>query len=187
MPALPISNVRQNLFGLVQQVNDDHDPLTVVTKSGQNAVLVAESDWNSLMETLYVLQTHGGVHLLKSAQDAREGRTQAHTLIEPDAETSEEEWPPFEDMTDELKALASKVASLREQFAALPVPEAPAAAGLVDELRQFVVHIAHVSARPPLLMYHPAPAEEAQHEDLPDMPDMPAPVRAVSGEPRRRA
>ncbi|WP_109528421.1 MULTISPECIES: type II toxin-antitoxin system Phd/YefM family antitoxin [Nocardia] len=88
MPALPISKVRQNLFGLVQQVNDDHDPLTVVTKTGENAVLVAESDWNSLMETLYVLQTHGGVQLLKSAQDARDGRTQAHALIDPDADTS---------------------------------------------------------------------------------------------------
>ncbi|WP_406234373.1 type II toxin-antitoxin system Phd/YefM family antitoxin [Nocardia sp. NBC_01009] len=89
MSALPISKVRQNLFGLVQQVNDDHDPLTVVTKSGENAVLVAESDWNSLMETLYVLQTHGGVELLKSAQDARDGRTQAHALIDPDGEAED--------------------------------------------------------------------------------------------------
>ncbi|MBH0779981.1 type II toxin-antitoxin system Phd/YefM family antitoxin [Nocardia bovistercoris] len=84
MPSLPISNVRQNLFGLVKQVNDDHDPLTVVTKSGENAVLVAESDWNSLMETLYVLRTHGGAELLKSAQDARDGLTQARALIDPD-------------------------------------------------------------------------------------------------------
>ncbi|RDI64682.1 type II toxin-antitoxin system Phd/YefM family antitoxin [Nocardia pseudobrasiliensis] len=88
MPSLPISTVRQKLFGLVQQVNDDHDPLTVVTKTGENAVLVAESDWNSLMETLYVLQTHGGEQLLRSAQDAREGRTQTHALIDPDTEES---------------------------------------------------------------------------------------------------
>lgn len=84
MPSLPISTVRQNLFGLVQQVNDDHEPLTVVTKSGENAVLVAESDWNELMETNYVLRTHGGAQLLKSAQDAREGNTEAHGLIDPD-------------------------------------------------------------------------------------------------------
>ncbi|MFC8042177.1 type II toxin-antitoxin system Phd/YefM family antitoxin [Nocardia sp. NPDC057353] len=87
MPSLPISTVRQNLFGLVQQVNDDHDPLTVVTKTGENAVLVAESDWNSLLETLYVLRTHGGVQLLKSAEDAREGRTEARDLLDPDAPT----------------------------------------------------------------------------------------------------
>ncbi|WP_327115756.1 type II toxin-antitoxin system Phd/YefM family antitoxin [Nocardia sp. NBC_01730] len=84
--ALPISNVRQNLFGLVQQVNDDHDTVTVVSKTGENAVLVAESDWNSLMETLYVLRTHGGVTLLQSAEDARSGRTEAHELIDPDAD-----------------------------------------------------------------------------------------------------
>lgn len=88
MSALPISNVRQDLFGLVKRVNDDHDQVTVVTKTGENAVLVAESDWNSIMETLYVLQTHGGAQLLASAQDAREGRTEAHTLIDPDDETA---------------------------------------------------------------------------------------------------
>ncbi|MFD7842881.1 type II toxin-antitoxin system Phd/YefM family antitoxin [Nocardia sp. NPDC059764] len=88
MPSLPISKVRENLFGLVKQVNDDHDTLTVVTKTGENAVLVAEADWNSLMETLFVLQTHGGVALLKSAADARAGRTSAHALIEPDDESN---------------------------------------------------------------------------------------------------
>lgn len=82
--ALPISTVRQNLFGLVQQVNDDHDTVTVVSKSGENAVLMAESDYNSLMETLYVLRSHGGVALLQSAEDARTGRTETHSLIDPD-------------------------------------------------------------------------------------------------------
>ncbi|WP_067886621.1 type II toxin-antitoxin system Phd/YefM family antitoxin [Nocardia vaccinii] len=85
MTALPISTVRQNLFGLVQQVNDDHDPVTVVSKSGENAVLVAESDWNSLQETLYVLSTHGGVQLLASAEAARRGETEFHELLDPDA------------------------------------------------------------------------------------------------------
>ncbi|MFI6042164.1 type II toxin-antitoxin system Phd/YefM family antitoxin [Nocardia sp. NPDC051321] len=140
MPSLPISNVRQNLFGLVQQVNDDHDPLTVVTKTGENAVLVAESDWNSLMETLYVLQTHGGVHLLKSAQDARDGRTQARALIDPDAETPDEvddastasAEAPVE--SDRLRALIEKLA------------DAAAAAGaptteLIEELRDAGVSI----------------------------------------------
>ncbi len=85
MTALPISNVRQNLFGLVKQVNDDHNPVTVVTKSGENAVLVAESDWDSLQETLYVLSTHGSVHLLASADAARRGETEMHELLDPDA------------------------------------------------------------------------------------------------------
>ncbi|WP_433660659.1 type II toxin-antitoxin system Phd/YefM family antitoxin [Nocardia sp. CA-128927] len=88
MSALPISTVRQDLFGLVKKVNDDHDQVTVVTKTGENAVLMAESDWSSIMETLYVLQTHGGAQLLASAEDAREGRTEAHALIDPDDETS---------------------------------------------------------------------------------------------------
>jgi prevent-host-death family protein len=91
MRALPISNVRQDLFGLVKTVNDNHDPVTVVTKSGDNAVLVAESDWSSIMETLYVLQTHGGAQLLISAQDAREGRTEANALLDPDVDGATED------------------------------------------------------------------------------------------------
>ncbi|PPJ24002.1 type II toxin-antitoxin system prevent-host-death family antitoxin [Nocardia nova] len=85
MTALPISTVRQQLFSLVQQVNDDHDTVTVVTKSGENAVLVAESDWNSIQETLYVLATHGGVRLLESAREAQRGEIEARELLDPDA------------------------------------------------------------------------------------------------------
>ncbi|NUP29673.1 MAG: type II toxin-antitoxin system Phd/YefM family antitoxin [Nocardia sp.] len=85
MTALPISTVRQQLFSLVQQVNDDHDTVTVVTKSGQNAVLVSESDWNSIQETLYILATHGGVRLLESVREADEGRFEARQLLDPDA------------------------------------------------------------------------------------------------------
>ncbi|MFG1790484.1 type II toxin-antitoxin system Phd/YefM family antitoxin [Nocardia sp. NPDC049149] len=91
MQALPISNVRQDLFGLVKKVNDNHDPVTVVTKTGDNAVLVAESDWSAIMETLYVLQTHGGAQLLASVQDARVGRTEARALLDPDADGADEE------------------------------------------------------------------------------------------------
>ncbi|MFF3221476.1 type II toxin-antitoxin system prevent-host-death family antitoxin [Nocardia suismassiliense] len=93
MSALPISTVRQDLFGLVKKVNEDHDQVTVVTKTGENAVLMAESDWNSIMETMYVLQTHGGAQLLASARDAREGRTEAHALIDPAEEPSSAEPP----------------------------------------------------------------------------------------------
>lgn len=86
MTALPISTVRQRLFGLVQQVNDDHDTVTVVSKSGENAVLLAESDWNALQETLYVLTTHGGANLLASAADARAGRSEIRDLLDPEVD-----------------------------------------------------------------------------------------------------
>lgn len=133
MSALPISKVRQNLFGLVQQVNDDHDPLTVVTKSGENAVLVAESDWNSLMETLYVLQTHGGVELLKSAQDARDGRTQTHALIDPDKEAED-----VAAATNMAGALGEASTRIRTLFAQLrTTDDRSVRRDLLDELYQY--------------------------------------------------
>ncbi|MBU3061099.1 type II toxin-antitoxin system Phd/YefM family antitoxin [Nocardia sp. NEAU-G5] len=81
---MPISNVRKNLFSLVDQVNDDRDTVTVVTKSGRNAVLVSEDDWNSIQETLYVLATHGGVELIESADAARRGEYTVVDLSDDD-------------------------------------------------------------------------------------------------------
>ncbi|MFI9507035.1 type II toxin-antitoxin system Phd/YefM family antitoxin [Nocardia sp. NPDC052566] len=144
MPALPISNVRQDLFGLVKRVNDDHDPVTVVTKTGENAVLVAESDWSSIMETLYVLQTHGGAQLLASADDARDGRTEAHVLLDPDDEPDtvpsaqtlwaiteklEKLFGDYADATksdDRFENFAREVRALRAQVESILTPSEPA-------------------------------------------------------------
>ncbi|MFC6010110.1 type II toxin-antitoxin system Phd/YefM family antitoxin [Nocardia lasii] len=71
MTALPISTTRRNLSALVQQVNDNHDTVTIVTESGKNAVLVAETEWNSIQESLYVLATHGNIRLLEATTPSR--------------------------------------------------------------------------------------------------------------------
>lgn len=51
--ASPITatDARAHLYRLLSQVNSSHDPVTITGKNG-NAVLVAEADWNSLMETV---------------------------------------------------------------------------------------------------------------------------------------
>jgi antitoxin YefM len=55
---LSITEARQTLFGLVDQVNESHEPVTIMGKRG-NAVLVSEKDWRSIQETLYLKSMPG--------------------------------------------------------------------------------------------------------------------------------
>jgi antitoxin YefM len=55
---VPVTEARQTLFGLVDRVNESHEPITIVGKRG-NAVLVSEADWRSIQETLYLKSIPG--------------------------------------------------------------------------------------------------------------------------------
>lgn len=50
------SEARSQLFPLIEQVNTDSTPVIITSKKG-NAVLVSESEWESLIETMYLLRT----------------------------------------------------------------------------------------------------------------------------------
>jgi len=53
-----VTEARQKLFGLVEQVNESHEPITIISKRG-NVVLVSEEDWRSIQETLYLKSIPG--------------------------------------------------------------------------------------------------------------------------------
>lgn len=56
MTAITATDARKRLFPLIEQVNEDHNPVEIVHKSG-NAVLVSKEDWDSLQETAYLLRS----------------------------------------------------------------------------------------------------------------------------------
>lgn len=69
------SNARQQLRKLIDQVNLDDDVVTITTND-RNAVLMSETHYHSLMETLYLLQSPANAQrLAKSVEDAEQGRT----------------------------------------------------------------------------------------------------------------
>ena len=53
MQATNITNFRKNIFGILDQTIKYNEPVSVSLKSG-NAIILSESDYNSLMETLYL-------------------------------------------------------------------------------------------------------------------------------------
>ena len=54
-----ITNARQNLFQLVDDVNVGFNPITIVNSKGKNAVLISEDEWKNIEETLYLSSIPG--------------------------------------------------------------------------------------------------------------------------------
>jgi len=53
MPILNASDARANLYRLIDQTNDSHEPV-IISGKRNNAVLISEDDWRSIQETLYL-------------------------------------------------------------------------------------------------------------------------------------
>lgn len=58
MSTITISEARQKLFKLVDDLSASHEPVTITGKRN-NAVLISESDWRVIQETLYLLSIKG--------------------------------------------------------------------------------------------------------------------------------
>ena len=58
MPTLTASEARANLYRLIDQAAESHQPVLIAGKSS-SAVLVAAEDWQAIQETLYLLAVPG--------------------------------------------------------------------------------------------------------------------------------
>jgi prevent-host-death family protein len=65
MTELNASTARANFYRLLDQTAETHKPVRIAGKRN-NAVLVAEDDWNAIQETLYLLSIPG---MRKSIRD----------------------------------------------------------------------------------------------------------------------
>ena len=57
-PIISVTEARKTLFGLVERVNESHEPVTITSKRG-NVIMVSEEDWRSIQETLYLKSIPG--------------------------------------------------------------------------------------------------------------------------------
>ena len=70
MSTIPVTTARSQLYRLIDQVNEDSEPLVITGQRG-NAVLVGEEDWRAIQETLYLESVPGIMDSIRSAR--REG------------------------------------------------------------------------------------------------------------------
>lgn len=55
MITIDISNAREQLDKIINDVNANNTPLTIINDKGKNAVLISEEKWNEINETLSIL------------------------------------------------------------------------------------------------------------------------------------
>jgi prevent-host-death family protein len=58
MKSLTISKARENLYRLVDEAAETHEPV-ILTGKRHNAVLLSEEDWRAVQETLYLVSMPG--------------------------------------------------------------------------------------------------------------------------------
>jgi antitoxin YefM len=77
MPVLTASEARANLYRLIDQAAESHEPIVIAGKRA-SAVLVSTEDWQAMQETMHLLSIPG---MRKSIRDA---------MAEPLAKSSKE-------------------------------------------------------------------------------------------------
>jgi antitoxin YefM len=80
--AITASEARKRLFPLIEQVNDDQDPVEILSKAG-TAFLVSEQQWRSMQETVYLLRPPANAQrLMDAVADVEAGRVERHDLLD---------------------------------------------------------------------------------------------------------
>lgn len=84
MQSLSVSETRANLKAVLDKVVADKAPIAITRSKGEGVVMVSESEWASIEETLYLLQSPANAkRLLDSVTELDTGKGEERQLIEP--------------------------------------------------------------------------------------------------------
>jgi antitoxin YefM len=82
MNAVTYTDLRQNLKTYMDRVFQDRDPLIVTRKNSENVVLISVEEYNSLVETNYLLSSEANArHLKKSIAQHKSGKVKPRKLL----------------------------------------------------------------------------------------------------------
>lgn len=83
MKTLSSTELRATLSSVMDQVNDDHEPVIVTRAKGKPVVMVSLEDWASMDETTYLLASPANrAELLASIAELDAGKVVSRDLIE---------------------------------------------------------------------------------------------------------
>jgi len=68
MTILNATEARSKLYNLIDETAETHQPI-IITGKRKNAVLLAEEDWNSINETLFLLSIPGMRESIREGMD----------------------------------------------------------------------------------------------------------------------
>ena len=90
MRTLSSTELRANLSSVMDQVNDDHEPVIVHRAKGKPVVMVSLEDWASMDETTYLLASPTNrAALLRAIAETDPSRMIIKTMAELEAMTEE--------------------------------------------------------------------------------------------------
>lgn len=77
------SDFRQKLKGYLDEVFKSRSPLYVTRTKGENIVVLSEADYESIMETFYLLRSpKNAERLLRAVEEYQQGKGEPRGLIE---------------------------------------------------------------------------------------------------------
>ncbi len=83
MRTISFSDARNKLKRVLDQVVEDSNHTVIVRRDAEDAVVMSLNQYNSLMETVYLLKSPANVaHLSKSIKQYRAGKTKQHELMD---------------------------------------------------------------------------------------------------------
>ncbi len=84
MTAISYSYARENLKAVIDQAIADRAPIAITRQRGEGAVLISESEWASIEETLHLLRSPANAReLLEAIRGLEAGEGEEHELIYP--------------------------------------------------------------------------------------------------------
>lgn len=84
MDSLSFSETRANLKAVMDRVVDDCVPVAIRRRGGDNVVMVSQSDWDGMQETLYLLGSRANAReLMESIAELDAGKGVEREPIEP--------------------------------------------------------------------------------------------------------
>jgi antitoxin YefM len=86
MSHVSYTELRSKLAKYMDDVCDSRAPLHVTRQNARSVVMVSEDEYNSIMETLHLLQSPANAaRLLRSIEDADKGKLVEHEPLEKPA------------------------------------------------------------------------------------------------------
>ncbi len=90
MSHVSYSELRANLASYMDEVCESRAPLLVTRQNARSVVIIAEDEYDAMMETLHLLRSPANAdRLLRAIAQADAGLVASHDIIEPDPAHSE--------------------------------------------------------------------------------------------------
>ena len=84
MTSFSFSDARANLKAVMDRAVADRAPITITRRKAEGVVIISESEWASIEETLHLLRSpKNAERLLEAVRGFERGAGEEHELIEP--------------------------------------------------------------------------------------------------------